>query len=182
MGLSHLLFLPRDARAVFAIWQCLFVRLSQLGLLLQHPFNGLFSRTTSVSRYQKGKTSLDLNGARDDGVLECRPANSVGVLSKRTHGLSCFCAQMLPSTYPTLRCKETGVSTKLTVLPSATLSQALRLSTVDHRKLITSGAHFCIQRIDLLVQREKQTQRVARVHQQQLRRVLRLALLQTRHN
>ena len=69
MGLSHLLFLPRDARAVFAIWPCLFVRLSQLGLLLQHSFNGLFSRTTSVSRYQKGKTSLDLNGARDDGVL-----------------------------------------------------------------------------------------------------------------
>ena len=26
--------------------------------------------TTWVSRYQKGKTSLDLNEARDDGVLE----------------------------------------------------------------------------------------------------------------
>jgi len=36
-----------------------------------HPFNGLFSRTTSVSRYQKGETSLDLNKARDDGVLGC---------------------------------------------------------------------------------------------------------------
>jgi len=35
----------------------------------EHPFNGLFSRTTSVSRYQKGKTSLDLNEARDDGVF-----------------------------------------------------------------------------------------------------------------
>jgi len=33
------------------------------------PFNGVFSRTTSVSRYQKNKTSLDLNEARDDGVL-----------------------------------------------------------------------------------------------------------------
>ena len=32
------------------------------------PFNGVFSRTTSVSRYQKNKTSLDLNEARDDGV------------------------------------------------------------------------------------------------------------------
>ena len=39
-------------------------------LLLLHPFNGLFSRTTWVSWYhQKGKTSLDLNEARDDGVL-----------------------------------------------------------------------------------------------------------------
>jgi len=35
----------------------------------QDLFNGLFSRTTGVSRYQKGKTSLDLNEARDDGVL-----------------------------------------------------------------------------------------------------------------
>ena len=35
----------------------------------QHPFNGLFSRTTCVNRYQKGNTSLDLNEARDDGVL-----------------------------------------------------------------------------------------------------------------
>ena len=32
-------------------------------------FNCLFSWTTWVSRYQKGKTSLDLNEARDDGVL-----------------------------------------------------------------------------------------------------------------
>jgi len=35
-----------------------------------HRFNGLFSRTTWVSQYQKGKTSLDLNEARDDGVLD----------------------------------------------------------------------------------------------------------------
>jgi len=35
--------------------------------LLLHSFNGLFSRTTWLSRYQKRKTSLDLNEARDDG-------------------------------------------------------------------------------------------------------------------
>ena len=29
------------------------------------PFNGLFSRTTWVSRYLKGKTNLDFTGARD---------------------------------------------------------------------------------------------------------------------
>jgi len=33
-----------------------------------HPFNGVIFRTTWVSRYQKGKTSLDLNEARDDGI------------------------------------------------------------------------------------------------------------------
>jgi len=36
---------------------------------LLHAFNSLFSRTTLVNRYQKGKTSLDINEARDDGVL-----------------------------------------------------------------------------------------------------------------
>ena len=30
-----------------------------------HPFNGLFSGTTQVSRYQKGKTNLDFTEARD---------------------------------------------------------------------------------------------------------------------
>ena len=32
---------------------------------LLQPFNGLFSRTTWISRYQKGKTNLDFTGARD---------------------------------------------------------------------------------------------------------------------
>ena len=31
------------------------------------PFNGLFSRTTWVCRYQKGKTNLDFTGARNSG-------------------------------------------------------------------------------------------------------------------
>ena len=35
------------------------------------PFNGLFSRTTWVSRHHKGKTSLDLHEARDDGIMGC---------------------------------------------------------------------------------------------------------------
>jgi len=30
-----------------------------------HTFNGSFSRTTRVSRYQKGKTKLDFTEARD---------------------------------------------------------------------------------------------------------------------
>ena len=35
-----------------------------LQLLLLQSFNGLFSRTTWVSRYQKGRTNLDFTGAR----------------------------------------------------------------------------------------------------------------------
>jgi len=38
-------------------------------LLLLHPFNGLFSRTTGGSQHQKGKTSLALNEASYDRVL-----------------------------------------------------------------------------------------------------------------
>jgi len=38
-------------------------------ITLLHPFSGFFSRTTWVSRYQKGKTNLDLDKARDDGVM-----------------------------------------------------------------------------------------------------------------
>ena len=34
-------------------------------IYLLQPFNGLFSRTTWVIRYQKGKTNLDFTGARD---------------------------------------------------------------------------------------------------------------------
>jgi len=39
-------------------------------ILLLHPFNDLFSRTSWVSLHQKGETSLDLNEARDDGVWQ----------------------------------------------------------------------------------------------------------------
>ena len=33
-----------------------------------HPFNGPFSRTTQVSRYQKGKTNLDFTEASDSDI------------------------------------------------------------------------------------------------------------------
>jgi len=36
---------------------------------LLHPFNGILSTTTWVSRYQKCRTVQDFNGARDDGVV-----------------------------------------------------------------------------------------------------------------
>ena len=45
------------------------VSLSATTTTTPHPFSDLFSRTTWVSRYQKGKASLDLNEAREDGLL-----------------------------------------------------------------------------------------------------------------
>jgi len=50
-------------RAVKRVCVCAYIK------LLLHQFSGLFSITTWVSRYQKGKTSLDSNEARDDGVF-----------------------------------------------------------------------------------------------------------------
>ena len=53
---------------------------------LLHPFNSLFSRTTWVSWYQKGKTSLDLNQAGDDGVL--------GWLWHQLHHMQTICTSL----------------------------------------------------------------------------------------
>ena len=58
----------RGMKCVHLLLPALKRMLLPLLLLLLHPFNGLFSRRTWVGRYQKGKTSLDLNEARDDGV------------------------------------------------------------------------------------------------------------------
>ena len=54
-------------KAAYNVYNCLLA----LVLLLPHPFNDFFSRTTWEweSRHQKGKTSLDLYEAREDEVL-----------------------------------------------------------------------------------------------------------------
>ena len=48
---------------------------SQQELLLLHPFNGSLSRTTQVSKYQKGKTNLDFTEARDSEWQWHQPGN-----------------------------------------------------------------------------------------------------------
>jgi len=48
---------------------------------LLHLFNGPFSRTTWVSRYQKGRTIPDFAEARDDGVAVA----SAGPYAKHFH-------------------------------------------------------------------------------------------------
>ena len=39
-------------------------------VMLLHPFNGLFLRSTWVSQYQNGKTNVGLNEARDYGLWD----------------------------------------------------------------------------------------------------------------
>jgi len=47
------------------------------------PFNSLFCRTTWVSQYQKGKTSLDSNEARDDAFSDA--VASAGTYANNLH-------------------------------------------------------------------------------------------------
>jgi len=61
--------LPKTTHLFEFSWkQRIFRKPARIRLLLYiqtHPFNGPFSGTTQVSRYQKGKTNLDFTEARD---------------------------------------------------------------------------------------------------------------------
>jgi len=63
--LRHLYQPARQNTQLIASSQTYVYMLSLILLLLLHPFNGPLSRTTWVSRYQKGKTNLDFTEARD---------------------------------------------------------------------------------------------------------------------
>jgi len=76
----------------------------------RYPFNGLFSETTWVSRYQKGKTSLDLYEATDDGVLRCSGISWKQTICTslqtekpiNTSSLNFYSTYALPDTQPTV--------------------------------------------------------------------------------
>jgi len=53
----------------YSVWQQCMLDSHNYAHTHTHPFNGPFSGTTQVNRYQKGKTNLDLNEARGDWVL-----------------------------------------------------------------------------------------------------------------
>jgi len=78
-------------------------------VLLLHPFDGLFSRTTQVSRHQKGRTVLDFNEARDTGVAVASAgpyANHLHLALDKNHAstspLSFYRTDALPATQPTV--------------------------------------------------------------------------------
>jgi len=69
-----------------------------------HPFNGPLSGTTQVSRYQKGKTSVDFSDARDS----------------EWHGISCAICKSAPSSRQiTMPAPYHSVSYRLDALPAA---------------------------------------------------------------
>jgi len=74
------------------------------------PFNGPFSRTTRVSQYQKGKTSLDFLEARDsewqwhqlDCMQVCTSATSLQTDNHASTPLFSFLQAGCPSCRPFL--------------------------------------------------------------------------------
>ena len=113
-----MLFTPITAKKSSLVKKLLLQLLLLLLLLLLHPLNGLFSTLTWVSQCQKGKTSLDLNEARDDGVLGCSVCkciqfapHSIQITTSTPHH-SIFLGRMLFLT-PNQQCQSVdGVSTE----------------------------------------------------------------------
>jgi len=72
-----------------------------------HPFNGPFSGTTRVSRYQKGKTSLDFTEAKDSEWQWHQLGHMQVCISLQTDNhtntspLSFYRPDALPATQPT---------------------------------------------------------------------------------
>ena len=70
-----------------------------------HPFNGPFSGTTRVSRYQKGKTTLDFTEARDSGSgisrAICKSAPRSRQITTPAPHCSVFLQAGCPSCHPT---------------------------------------------------------------------------------
>ena len=91
--------------------------------LLLHPLNSLFLQDTWVSRYQKGKSSLDLNDARDDGDgsgsglswATCKSAPCSR--QPHWHPTTLFLHDGCPSCYPTNSVKALKTMKKCTNKP-----------------------------------------------------------------
>jgi len=71
-----------------------------------HPVNGPLSGTTQVSRYQKGKTNLDLTGARDSEWQRHQLGHMQVCTSLQTDNHTstpplCFVQAGCPSCHPT---------------------------------------------------------------------------------
>ena len=69
-----------------------------------HPFNGPFSGTTRVGRYQKGKTNLDFTEARGSGIswATCKSTPcSRQITTPAPHHSVFYRPDALPATQPT---------------------------------------------------------------------------------
>ena len=83
-------------------------------------FNGPFSRTTQVSRYQRGITNLDFTEARDSGIswAICKSAPCSRQITTPAPHHTVFLQAGCPSCHPTNQSKHTHTHThtRLTAL------------------------------------------------------------------
>ena len=98
------------------LWKLLKVNLLTTRLFIDkhthtHPFNGPFSRTTQVSRYQKGKTNLDFTEAREwVAVASAGTYASLHLApdrQPRQHPTTQFFTGRMPFLPPNQQCKST---------------------------------------------------------------------------
>ena len=90
----------------FVVFECSEVfaqHTAVLNLSVTHPFNGPFSGTTRVSRYQKGKTNLDFTEASDSGFswAICKSAPRSRQITTPAPHHSVFLQAGCPSCRPT---------------------------------------------------------------------------------
>ena len=81
-----------------------------------HPFTGPLSRTTRVSRYQKGKTNLDFTGPRDSErqwhqLGHMQVCNSLQTNNHAITSLLKFFTGRLPFLPPNQQCQSTVKAT-----------------------------------------------------------------------
>jgi len=82
--------------------------------MLTHTFNGPFSGTTRVSRYQKGKTNLDFTEARDSGSGIKSAPRSRQITMPAPHHSSFYRPDALPATQPTASNNNNNNNDRLT--------------------------------------------------------------------
>ena len=102
----------------------------------KHPFNGPFSGTTQVSRYQKGKTNLDFTEASGSGIswAICKSASRSRQITTPTTHHSVFTGRM-PFLPPNQQRQSTeGHCNTITSCntPHNNNMNLLRLNTVEH--------------------------------------------------
>jgi len=116
-----------------------------------HPFNALFFRTAWLSHYQKGKPSLDLNEARDDGVLGCSGISwtvckqsahsSRQVTTTPLHHSVFYRSDALPVS-PKQQCQSTeGIVLHSTVWHYSDATHTRSVVTIEHNTALAKCSH-----------------------------------------
>jgi len=98
-----------------------------------HPFNGPFSGTIQVSRYQKGKTNLDITEARDSEWQWHELGRMQVCISLQTDN---HVSTRMPFLQPSQQSQSTEDTFLWNLVPNSEFSQlfCFLLQHVDHRK------------------------------------------------